>query len=149
MCALRTAADSTLLGRGLLDPAGARCLLLGLQVAIRNNQQGVFYFNDSIPLSALLREDGILQPSAFIPAWKSLPDANEAVQNLQVRIASPDAVSRALQAVNFALQVRTFSNCVVFFLREQAEPFERVCPRISFKTEYARTRWNVCHSDRY
>ena len=76
-----------------------------LQVAIRNNQQGVFYFNDNIPLEALLREQGALQPSAFIPVWKSLPDANEAVQNLQSRINTPDAAIQRLQTLNLVLQV--------------------------------------------
>ena len=65
----------------------------------------MFYFNDNIPLEALLREQGALQPSAFIPVWKSLPDANEAVQNLQSQINTPDAAIQRLQTLNLVLQV--------------------------------------------
>lgn len=53
-----------------------------LQVAIRNNQQGVLYLNDTIPVTALFVESGQMEPSNFPPSWKAIPDANEASQQI-------------------------------------------------------------------
>lgn len=74
------------------------------QVAIRNNQQGVFYFSDTIPLGALLREQGVVQPSAFVPAWRAIPDTAEAVSTVALRQASPDSTVAALQSLGLVLQ---------------------------------------------
>ena len=75
------------------------------QVAIRNNQQGVFYFSDTIPLAALLREQGVMQPSAFVPAWRAIPDSAEVVSNVAIRQTTADAAIAALRGVNLLLQV--------------------------------------------
>lgn len=37
-----------------------------LQVALKNNQQPVWYFNDSIPMSVFFAEDGKMERSAFL-----------------------------------------------------------------------------------
>lgn len=37
-----------------------------LQVAVKNNQQPVWYFNDKIPLSVLFAEDGRMERSSFL-----------------------------------------------------------------------------------
>lgn len=48
-----------------------------LQIAVKNNQQPVWYFNDRLPLPSLFTEDGKMDRSLFLETWKSLPDANE------------------------------------------------------------------------
>ena len=72
----------------------------GFQVAIRNQQQGVFYFNDKIPLTALLLEDGRIEPAAFVNMWKNLPEANESQKELPISIASLDSVKSRVEASN-------------------------------------------------
>ena len=56
------------------------------QVAIKNTQQGVFYYQDCVPLEALFVEDGRIEASAFVSAWKAMPDANEATKQLPLSI---------------------------------------------------------------
>ncbi|KAG8382206.1 hypothetical protein BUALT_Bualt05G0052600 [Buddleja alternifolia] len=48
-----------------------------LQVAVKNNQQPVWYFSDKIPLLVFFTEDGRMERSTFLETWKSLPDSNE------------------------------------------------------------------------
>ena len=74
-----------------------------LQVAIRNTQQGVFYFNDQIPLTALMQEDNKIEPQAFVQSWKSLPEANESQKELPISITSLDVVKSKIQAANIFL----------------------------------------------
>lgn len=77
--------------------------MLQVQVAIRNNQQGVFYFNDQIPLTALMQEDGRIEPAAFVQTWKNLPEANETQKELPISITSLDSVKSRIQAANIFL----------------------------------------------
>lgn len=83
-----------------------------LQVAIRNTQQGVFYFNDQIPLTALMLEEGRIEPAAFVQTWKNLPESNESQKELPIRIGSLDQVKAKIEAANIFLmahkQVRDF-----------------------------------------
>ncbi|KAL9242808.1 hypothetical protein vseg_016772 [Gypsophila vaccaria] len=51
-----------------------------LQVAVKNNQQPVWYFNDSISLHAFCTEDGRMERTMFLETWKSLPDSNEVLK---------------------------------------------------------------------
>ncbi|KAK9812096.1 hypothetical protein WJX73_006205 [Symbiochloris irregularis] len=75
-----------------------------LQVAIRNNQQGVLYMSDSVPASALFTEGGNMDPSTFPPTWKGLPDASEASQHLQgVTPGNIEAIKPRLVAKNVFL----------------------------------------------
>ena len=54
--------------------------------------------------------------------WKSLPDANEAVQQLDLTIAAPDTAVAALSAANLALQVtESFPEVPINFDCEWAE----------------------------
>lgn len=43
------------------------------QVALRTNQLGVLYWDDSIPLAALLAEDGTIDGQTFLSTWRTLP----------------------------------------------------------------------------
>lgn len=74
-----------------------------LQVAIRNTQQGVFYFNDQIPLTALMLEEGRIEPAAFVQTWKNLPESNESQKELPIRIASVEQVKAKIEAANIFL----------------------------------------------
>ncbi|GBG71965.1 hypothetical protein CBR_g10902 [Chara braunii] len=59
-----------------------------LQVAVKNQQQPVWYFADKVPLHALLLEEGKMERSAFLETWKSLPDANEVSKDLANAVIS-------------------------------------------------------------
>ncbi len=74
-----------------------------IQVAIRNTQQGVFYFTDQIPLTALMVEDGRIEPAAFVQSWKNLPEANESQKELPISITSLDMVKSKIEAANIFL----------------------------------------------
>ncbi|KVH91847.1 hypothetical protein Ccrd_006125 [Cynara cardunculus var. scolymus] len=50
-----------------------------LQVAIKNNQQPVWYFNDRISLLVLFMEDGRMERSTFL---ESLPDSSEVSRDI-------------------------------------------------------------------
>ena len=73
---------------------------LGVQVAVRSNQLGVAYFNAAVDLAALLAEGGALEPAAFVPAWKALPDALEAAEALPVALGAWPQASARLAAAN-------------------------------------------------
>ncbi|KAK8934449.1 Beta-adaptin-like protein B [Platanthera zijinensis] len=53
-----------------------------LQVAVKNNQQPVWYFNDKLSLHIIFSEDGRLERANFLETWKSLPDSNEVAKDL-------------------------------------------------------------------
>eukprot|EP00850_Spirogloea_muscicola_P008312 SM000044S15959 [mRNA] locus=s44:228581:233709:+ [translate_table: standard] len=87
----------------LLQPGGSASVLLPLalfqnlspppptsvlQVAIKNNQQPVWYFTDSVPLHVFFSEEGRVERAAFLETWKSLPDANEVTREFSESIIS-------------------------------------------------------------
>ncbi|GMH33859.1 hypothetical protein BSKO_01693 [Bryopsis sp. KO-2023] len=74
-----------------------------LQVAIKTNQLGVLYFQDSIPLEAMLVEDGSIDPSTFLAAWKTLSGENEISEVLGVVINDVDSMIKRMQASNVFL----------------------------------------------
>ncbi|GER30335.1 AP-2 complex subunit beta [Striga asiatica] len=79
-----------------------------LQVAVKNNQQPVWYFNDKISLLAFFSEDGKMERSTFLETWKSLPDSNE---------VSKDFPSVVLNSVESTLDRLTASN--MFFIAKR------------------------------
>ena len=70
------------------------------QVAVRSNQLGVAYFNATTDLGALLLEGGALEPAAFVPAWKALPDSAEAADVLPASLPSWAPAAARLAAAN-------------------------------------------------
>nr|GEU67849.1 beta-adaptin-like protein B [Tanacetum cinerariifolium] len=48
-----------------------------LQVAIKNNQQPAWYFNDKISMLFLFKEDGKMERGTFLETWRSLPNSKE------------------------------------------------------------------------
>ncbi|KXZ48196.1 hypothetical protein GPECTOR_29g103 [Gonium pectorale] len=73
-------------------------LATGLQVALRTNQVGVLYFNDSVPLAALTEENGSMEAPDFLAAWKSLPP--EASARLPLAVPSAEVAKQRLAAAH-------------------------------------------------
>jgi hypothetical protein len=71
-----------------------------LQIAIKSTQLGVLYLTASVPLPAVLAEDGRVESAAFVAAWKAVPEASEGHQVLQRTIADVEAAKRHLQAAS-------------------------------------------------
>ena len=67
---------------------------------MRSNQLGVAYFNATTDLGALLLEGGALEPAAFVPAWKALPDSAEATDVLPASLPSWAPAAARLAAAN-------------------------------------------------
>ncbi|XP_039123674.1 beta-adaptin-like protein B [Dioscorea cayenensis subsp. rotundata] len=89
-----------------------------LQVAVKNNQQPVWYFNDKILLQVLFTEDGGLDRPEFLEAWKTLPDANEISKDLQNSVIhNVDATTKHLLAHNiFTVAKRNNANKDIIYL---------------------------------
>ncbi|KAF5182435.1 Ap-1 complex subunit beta-1 [Thalictrum thalictroides] len=89
-----------------------------LQVAVKNNQQPVFYFNDKVSLLVLLSEDGRMERADFLEKWKSLPDSNEVTKDLPgVVVNSVEATLDRLAASNmFFIAKRRHANQEVLYL---------------------------------
>ncbi|KAK8948152.1 Beta-adaptin-like protein B [Platanthera guangdongensis] len=64
-----------------------------LQVAVKNNWQPVWYFNDKLSLHIFFSEDGRLERANFLETWKLLPDSNEVATHL------PRAIIHIMDAV--------------------------------------------------
>ena len=73
-----------------------------MQVAIRNNA-GVFYLTDQVPVTALLLEEGRIEPGEFVQTWKSLPESNETKKELPIRLANLEIVASRIKAANIFL----------------------------------------------
>ncbi|XP_074583491.1 beta-adaptin-like protein C [Curcuma longa] len=72
-----------------------------LQVAVKNNQQPVWYFSDKISLHVFFVEDGRMERATFLETWKSLPDTNEVGKDLPNSIINNvDATIEHLAAYN-------------------------------------------------
>eukprot|EP00898_Chlorokybus_atmophyticus_P008524 jgi/Chlat1/8673/Chrsp88S00666 len=83
-----------------------------LQIALKNNQQPVWYFTDTVHLSALFGEDGAMDRGAFLEAWKALPEEVERTRDFPaIPISSLDALLAKLQARNiFFIARRTLKD---------------------------------------
>ncbi|XP_068659532.1 beta-adaptin-like protein C [Aristolochia californica] len=93
-----------------------------LQVAVKNNQQPVWYFNDKISLHVLFTEDGKMERATFLETWKSLPDSNEITKDLPNHvIKSMDVTIEHLAASNvFFIAKRRNMNQEVLYLSAKA-----------------------------
>ncbi|XP_028758852.1 beta-adaptin-like protein B [Neltuma alba] len=88
-----------------------------LQVAVKNNQQPVWYFNDKISLHTFFTEDGKMERAAFLETWRSLPDSNEISNDFpNLVIGSVEATLEHLAASNmFFIAKRKNANQDVFY----------------------------------
>ncbi|EOA15455.1 hypothetical protein CARUB_v10004102mg [Capsella rubella] len=89
-----------------------------LQVAVKNNQQPVWYFEDKIVLHALFSEDGRMERGTFLETWRSLPDSNEVQKEFPgITITSVESTLDMLAASNmFFIAKRKNGNQDVLYL---------------------------------
>ncbi|XP_020215040.1 beta-adaptin-like protein C [Cajanus cajan] len=89
-----------------------------LQVAVKNSQQPVWYFNDKISFHVFFTEDGRMERPTFLETWRSLPDSNEVSRDFPgIVIGSVDATLDRLAAANvFFIAKRKNANQDVFYL---------------------------------
>ncbi|KAL2238245.1 beta-adaptin-like protein B [Sesamum indicum] len=89
-----------------------------LQVAVKNSQQPVWYFNDKISLLVFFSEDGRMERSTFLETWKSLPDSNEISKDFPaIVVNSVEATLDRLAASNmFFIAKRKHINQEVLYL---------------------------------
>ncbi|KAL6544103.1 hypothetical protein OROGR_010600 [Orobanche gracilis] len=89
-----------------------------LQVAVKNNQQPVWYFNDKMSLFVFFTEDGRMERTIFLETWKSLPDSNEVSKDFpSVVVNSVESTLDRLAASNmFFIAKRKHSNQDVLYL---------------------------------
>lgn len=74
-------------------------------------QVGVLYFNDSVPLSAVVDVGSSMEAAGFLAAWKALPP--EATSRLPLAVPSAEAVNARLQAAHIeVLAHRQVGLCV-------------------------------------
>ncbi|GAV76104.1 Adaptin_N domain-containing protein/Alpha_adaptinC2 domain-containing protein/B2-adapt-app_C domain-containing protein [Cephalotus follicularis] len=88
-----------------------------LQVAVKNNQQPVWYFNDKILLHVLFTEDGRMERGSFLETWRSLPDTNEVLKDFPgILLSNIEATLDRLAASNmFFIAKRKNANHDVFY----------------------------------
>ncbi|XWS49976.1 hypothetical protein CRYUN_Cryun12cG0048700 [Craigia yunnanensis] len=88
-----------------------------LQVALKNNQQPVWYFNDKILLHVLFAEDGRMERTSFLETWRSLPDSNEVLKEFTgIVVSTAEATLDRLAASNmFFIAKRKHANQDVFY----------------------------------
>ncbi|KAI3468708.1 hypothetical protein Pfo_025371 [Paulownia fortunei] len=89
-----------------------------LQVAVKNNQQPVWYFSDKISVPVFFTEDGRMDRSTFLETWKSLPDSNEISKDFPaIVVNSVEAIVDQLAASNiFFIAKRKHTNQEVLYL---------------------------------
>ncbi|XP_061362419.1 beta-adaptin-like protein C isoform X2 [Gastrolobium bilobum] len=88
-----------------------------LQIAVRNNQQPVWYFNDKISFHVFFSEDGRMERSSFLETWRSLPDSNEVSRDFSaIVIGGVETTLDRLAASNvFFIAKRKNANQDVFY----------------------------------
>ncbi|KAK2984556.1 hypothetical protein RJ640_018934 [Escallonia rubra] len=89
-----------------------------LQVAVKNNQQPVLYFNDKVSFLVFFTEDGKMERTTFLETWKSLPDSNEVSKDFPgIVVTSVEATLDRLTASNmFFIAKRKHANQEVLYL---------------------------------
>nr|XP_043627939.1 beta-adaptin-like protein B [Erigeron canadensis] len=89
-----------------------------LQIAVKNSQQPVWYFNDRLSLLVLFTEDGRMERSTFLETWKSLPDSNEVSKDIpSIVINNVEATIEQLGSSNmFFIAKRKNGNQEVLYL---------------------------------
>ncbi|KAK1266357.1 Beta-adaptin-like protein B [Acorus gramineus] len=92
-----------------------------LQIAVKNSQQPVWYFNDKIPFNIFFSEDGRMERANFLETWKSLPDSNEIAREFPgTVIHNVDATVERLAATNVFFIAKRRTNQEVLYLSAKA-----------------------------
>ncbi|CAL5360107.1 unnamed protein product [Camellia sinensis] len=89
-----------------------------LQVAVKNNQQPVWYFSDKVSFLVFFTEDGRMERATFLETWKSLPDSNEVSKDFPgIVMNSVEATLDRLAASNmFFIAKRKHADQEVLYL---------------------------------
>lgn len=89
-----------------------------LQVAVKNSQQPVWYFNDKVPFLVFFSEDGRMERTTFLATWKSLPDSNEVSKDFPgIVVNSVESTLDRLASSNmFFIAKRKHANHEVLYL---------------------------------
>ncbi|BBN00025.1 AP-1 complex subunit beta-1 [Marchantia polymorpha subsp. ruderalis] len=111
-----------------------------LQVAVKNNQQPVWYFEGKVQLQALFLEDGQMERSTFLETWKSLPDSHEVSKDLPNAIItnSEATLERLLKTNLFFIARRTLkdTNQEVLYLSGKVPPNVPFLVELTFLVGY-------------
>lgn len=88
-----------------------------LQVAVKNNQLPVLYFNDKISMHVFFTEDGRMERGSFLETWRSLPDSNEVSKDFPgIVVNGVEATLERLASSNmFFIAKRKHANQDVFY----------------------------------
>ncbi|KAK2664120.1 hypothetical protein Ddye_002694 [Dipteronia dyeriana] len=88
-----------------------------MQIAVKNSQQPVWYFNDKMAVNMLFTEDGRMERGSFLETWRSLPDSNEILKEFPgIAVSNPEATLDRLAASNmFFIAKRKHGNQDVFY----------------------------------
>ncbi|KAB5564526.1 hypothetical protein DKX38_004580 [Salix brachista] len=122
---------ATLLPMALFQNMSAGTPSSLLQVAVKNNQQPVWYFSDKISMHVFFTEDGRMERGSFLETWRSLPDSNEVSKDFPgITVNGVEATLDQLAASNmFFIAKRKHATQDVFY-------FSARMPRgITFLTE--------------
>lgn len=86
-----------------------------LQVAMKNNQQEVVYFDDILSFEALLVENGRIDSHTFVSTWKGIPEIDEVTTSLQ-SIIDRDSIKFRLENQNiFVLAEKQIGEELIFY----------------------------------
>lgn len=96
-----------------------------LQIAIKCTQLGVLYLSSPISLGGALAEDGRIESTAFVQAWKDIPEAEEVQQSLPVTITETATATQRLNAAKlFVMANKTVGGEEVLYVTGRA----MLCP---------------------
>ncbi|CAI5471097.1 unnamed protein product [Closterium sp. Yama58-4] len=115
-----------------------------LQVAVKNNQQPVWYFTDKIRVQAFFTEEGRMERGVFLETWKALPDSNEVSRDLSgITISNIDSVSEKLASNNVFFVAKRHlkdTNQNILYLSAKLAPSIPILLEITFLLGVAGTK---------
>ncbi|CAI5534542.1 unnamed protein product [Closterium sp. Naga37s-1] len=114
-----------------------------LQVAVKNNQQPVWYFTDKIRVQAFFTEEGRMERGVFLETWKALPDSNEVSRDLGITIGNIDSVSEKLASNNVFFVAKRHikdTNQHILYLSAKLAPSIPILLEITFLLGVAGTK---------
>ncbi|GJP32926.1 hypothetical protein CLOM_g17506 [Closterium sp. NIES-68] len=118
-----------------------------LQVAVKNNQQPVWYFTDKIRVQAFFTEEGRMERGMFLETWKALPDSNEVSRDLPgITISNIDSVSEKLALNNVFFVAKRHlkdTNQDILYLSAKLAPSIPILLEITFLLGVAGTKCAV------
>eukprot|EP01105_Mastigella_eilhardi_P011217 TRINITY_DN2595_c0_g1_i1.p1 TRINITY_DN2595_c0_g1~~TRINITY_DN2595_c0_g1_i1.p1 ORF type:complete len:899 (-),score=327.34 TRINITY_DN2595_c0_g1_i1:108-2804(-) len=71
-----------------------------IQVAVKNNSGQIYYFAMNLPLQCALVEQGMVDQSSYLQAWRAIPDNTELVREVPVGSCDLGVLTGKLRAAN-------------------------------------------------